>query len=221
MQLAHYIDHSYLRPDCTEQVIDRLIEEAGTYGFKSICIPPMYLKYAGEKSEGRSFLLCTVAGFPIGYDHVEAKLASLERSADLGANEVDVVINLSAVKTGHWSVTKSELAALYDAARDRSITLKCIIEAQLLTEAEIMHICEISNELKLPFVKTSTGFFGDPVREDTVKLLRRHLEPGIKIKASGGINNYNEAMKMIRAGADRLGCSKSVAIVRETMQDKE
>jgi deoxyribose-phosphate aldolase len=218
MQLAQYIDHSYLRPDCTEQVIDRLIAEARTYGFKSICIPPMYLNYAREHSDDRSFLLCTVAGFPIGYDHVEAKLASLERSADLGADEVDVVINLSAVKTGHWSVTKSELAALHEAAIKRSVTLKCIIEAQLLTESEIMHICEISNELKLPFVKTSTGFFGDPVREETVKLLRRHLEPGIQIKASGGINSYNEAMKMIRAGADRLGCSKSVAIVKQTMQ---
>ncbi len=218
MQLAQYIDHSYLRPDCTENVIDQLIAEAKTYGFKSICIPPMYLNYAREQSEGRAFLLCTVAGFPIGYDHVEAKLASLYRSADLGANEVDVVTNLSAVKTGHWSVLKAELTALNEAALERSITLKCIIEAQLLTETEIMHICEISNELKLQFVKTSTGFFGDPVREDTIKLLRRHLEPGIRIKASGGINNYSQAMKMIRAGADRLGCSKSVAIVKETMQ---
>ncbi len=221
MQLAQYIDHSYLRPDCTEQVIDRLINESMTYGFKAICIPPMYLQYAREHAEERSFLLCTVAGFPIGYDHVEAKLASLQRSAALGADEVDVVINLSAIKTGHWSITKSELTALRDNALQCSVTLKCIIEAQLLTESEIMHICEISNELKLSYVKTSTGFFGDPVREETIKLLRRHLEPGIRIKASGGINDYNEAMKMIRAGADRLGCSKSVSIVKGTMQSFE
>ncbi len=219
MQLAQYIDHSYLRPDCTEQIIDQLIEEAITYGFKSICIPPMHLHYAREHAEERSFLLCTVAGFPIGYDHVEAKLASLHRSADLSADEIDVVINLSAVKTGHWVLAKSELSALHDAALERSVTLKCIIEAQLLSESEIMHICEISNELKLQYVKTSTGFFGDPVREDTIKLLRRHLEPGTQIKASGGINRYHEAMKMIRAGADRLGCSKSVAIVKETMPE--
>lgn len=83
-----------------------------------------------------------------------------------------------------------------------------------------MHICEISNELQLQYVKTSTGFFGDPIREDTIKLLRRHLDPTIRIKASGGINNYNQAMKMIRAGADRLGCSQSVAIVQETSQDQ-
>jgi len=220
MQLAHYIDHSYLRPDCTEQIINRLIEETKTYGFKAICIPPMYLQYAREQSGERSFLLCTVAGFPIGYDHVEAKLASLRRSADLGADEVDVVINLSAVKTGHWELTREELTALHEAAAEREVTLKCIIEAQLLTEDEIMHICEISNELKLPFVKTSTGFFGDPVREDTIKLLRRHLDPDIRIKASGGINSYHQAMKMIRAGADRLGCSQSVAIVKETIQDQ-
>ena len=107
----------------------------------------MYLNYAQEQSKERSFLLCTVAGFPIGYDHVEAKLASLHRSADLGADEVDVVINLSAVKTGHWAVTKSELASIHEAAIERSVTLKCIIEAQLLTEDEIMQLCEISNEL--------------------------------------------------------------------------
>ncbi len=221
MQLAHYIDHTYLKPDCTEQMIDRLIEESKEYGFKSICIPPMYLQYAKVHSGERSFLLCTVAGFPIGYDHVEAKLASLKRSAEIGADEVDVVINLSAVKTGHWKLTRQELSALAETAGEHNVTLKCIIEAQLLTEDEIMHICEISNELKLPFVKTSTGFFGDPVREDTVKLLRRHLDPSIKIKASGGITNYHQAMKMIRAGADRLGCSQSVAIVKETNQEPQ
>lgn len=219
MQLAHYIDHTYLRPDCSEGHIDRLIAETKEYGFRSVCIPPMYLHYAREQAGERSFLLCTVAGFPIGYDHVEAKLASLHRSADLGAEEVDVVINLSAVKTGHWDLTRNEMNLLHDAAVTRGITLKCIIEAQLLTEHEIMHICEISNEVGLHFVKTSTGFFGDPVREDTVKLLRRHLNPTIRIKASGGISNYHQAMKMIRAGADRLGCSQSVAIVKETIPE--
>ena len=220
MQLAHYIDHSYLRPDCNEKIIDRLVAETKEYGFKAICIPPMYLQYAKEQSGERSFLLCTVAGFPIGYDHVEAKLASLKRSAELGADEVDMVINLSAVKTGHWNLTKDELKAMHESAADRGVTLKCIIEAQLLTEDEIMHICEISNELKLQFVKTSTGFFGDPIREETIKLLRRHLDPTIQIKASGGINRYHQAVKMIRAGADRLGCSQSVAIVKETIQEQ-
>ena len=218
MQLAHNIDHTYLKPDCTEKVIDRIIAESKEYGFKSICIPPMYLQYARDKAGERSFLLCTVAGFPIGYDHVEAKLASLRRSAALGAEEVDAVINLSAVKTGHWELTRQELTALNDTAKNSNVVLKCIIEAQLLSEDEIMRICEISNELRLPFVKTSTGFFGDPVREDTVRLLRRHLDPSIQIKASGGISTYNQATKMIRAGADRLGCSQSVAIVKENTQ---
>lgn len=219
MQLAHYIDHSYLRPDCNEEIIDRLISESIAYGFKAICIPPMYLQYAREKSGDAAFLFCTVAGFPIGYDHMEAKLASLRRSADLGAHEVDVVINLSAVKTGHWTLTKKEMTSLHETAVERNVTLKCIVEAQLLSEDEIMHICEISNELQLHFVKTSTGFFGDPVREDTVRLLRRHLDPAIKIKASGGINRYHQAVKMIRAGADRIGCSQSVAIVKETITE--
>lgn len=219
MQLAHYIDHSYLRPDGNEAIIDRMIEETRAYGFKALCIPPMYLEYARNKAENRNFLLCTVAGFPIGYDHVEAKLASLRRSADLGADEIDVVINLSAVKTGHWDLTRNELKELHETAGERGVTLKCIIEAQLLTEDEIMHVCEISNDLRLEYVKTSTGFFGDPVREEIIRLLRRHLDPAIKIKASGGINRYHQAVKMIRAGADRLGCSNSVAIVQETLKD--
>jgi len=220
MQLAQYIDHTYLRPDCTELIIDRLISEANEYGFKSICIPPMYLQYAKVHAEVRSFLLCTVAGFPIGYDHIDAKLASLRKSADLGAEEIDVVMNLSAAKTNHWKLTRQEMTALHEAALECNVTLKCIIEAQLLSEDEIMHMCEIANEVRPEFIKTSTGFFGDPVREDTVKLLRRHLDPSIKLKASGGITSYRQAMKMIRAGADRLGCSQSVSIVKETNQDQ-
>jgi len=219
MQLAQYIDHSYLKPDCTEAIIDRLIMETRECGFKAICIPPMYLQYAQEHASERNFLLCTVAGFPIGYDHVSAKLASIKRSAELGANEVDVVINLSAVKTGHFDFTKRELTAFHETGKECGITIKCIIEAQLLNEDEILKICDISNELGLDFVKTSTGFFGEPVKEEIVRLLRRHLNPSIRIKASGGINQYAQAVKMIRAGADRLGCSQSVNIVKETVQN--
>lgn len=218
MQLAHYIDHTYLRPDCSEEIIDRLINDAHEFGFKAICIPPMYLQYAKVHAEQRNFLLCTVAGFPIGYDHIDAKLASLRKSADLGAEEIDAVINLSSVKTGHWKMTRQEMTALHESAQECNVTLKCIVEAQLLTEDEIMRICEIANEVKPEFIKTSTGFFGDPVREDTIKLLRRHLDPAIKLKASGGIASYRHATLMIRAGADRLGCSQSVAIIQETNQ---
>ena len=217
MHLAQYIDHTYLKPDCTEMMIDRLIEESREYGFKAICIPPMYLQYAKEKAGERNFLLCTVAGFPIGYDHVSAKLTSIRRSAELGADEVDVVINLSAVKTSHFEYTKREMTALHETGKECGITIKCIIEAQLLTEEEILQICDISNELSLDFVKTSTGFFGEPVKEDIIRLLRRHLNPSIHLKASGGINNYAKAVQMIRAGADRLGCSQSVSIIKETV----
>jgi deoxyribose-phosphate aldolase len=215
MQIAQYIDHSYLKPDCTEVIIDRLIAEAREYGFKAICIPPMYLQYAKEKAEERNFLLCTVAGFPIGYDHVASKIASISRSAELGADEVDVVINLSAIKTSHFDFTKRELTAINETGKERGVTIKCIIEAQLLTQEEILRICDISNELNLEYVKTSTGFFGDPVQEEIVRLLRRHLNPTTRIKVSGGIHQYVQALQMIRAGADRIGCTQSVSIVKE------
>jgi deoxyribose-phosphate aldolase len=217
MQLASYIDHSYLRPDCTEDMIDQLLAEANTYGFKAVCIPPMYLDYAVRKTESRSFLFCTVAGFPIGYDHIAAKLASIKRSAELGADEVDVVINLSAVKTAHWDFTRREMQSLLETSRDCGVLLKFIIEAQLLLEDEILRLCEISNELGVAYVKSSTGFFGEPVHADTVKLLRRHLDPSIQIKASGGITTFHQALSMIRAGADRLGCSQSVQIVKDSI----
>jgi deoxyribose-phosphate aldolase len=219
MQIAPYIDHTYLKPDCTEVIIDRLMEEASKYGFKAICIPPMYVEYAKEKAGDRNFLLCTVAGFPIGYDHESAKLASIRRSAEVGADEVDVVINLSAIKNGHFNLTKREMTAFHETGKACGITMKYIIEAQLLTEEELLRICDISNELGLDFVKTSTGFFGEPVKEDIVRLLRKHLNPSIHIKASGGISQYFQAVNMIRAGADRLGCSQGVNMVKETVQD--
>ncbi|HJW28752.1 MAG TPA: deoxyribose-phosphate aldolase [Saprospiraceae bacterium] len=214
MELATYIDHTYLRPDCTSTIMDRIMAEAAEYGFKAICIPPIYVPYVKEKSGPRKYLLCTVAGFPIGYDHTEAKTASLRKSAALGAEEVDVVINLSNVKSGYWTETKSEMQALHETAGQCRVTLKCIIEAQLLTNDEILQICEISNALGLNYVKTSTGFFGDPVSVDKVKLLRQHLLPAIRIKASGGINQYQQAIELIQAGADRLGCSQSINIVK-------
>lgn len=216
MQLAKYIDHTYLRPDCTEERIDRVISEAQAYEFKAICIPPMYVPYVAQRVEVRSFLVCTVAGFPVGYDHTEAKIASLRRSAELGADEVDVVMSVAAVKAGLWQYVRREMRALVEAASASGVTLKCIIEAQLLTDDEIARICEAGNEAKVPFMKTSTGFFGDPVTEDAVKLMRRHLDPEIKIKVSGGISTHAQALKMIRAGADRLGCSQSLAVINAT-----
>ncbi len=215
MQLASYIDHTYLKPDCSFGILDRLMEEARLHGFKAICIPPSFLPYAKEKAGMRSFLLCTVAGFPIGYDHLEAKLTSLQTSAHLGAEEVDVVINLSAVKTGNWDYIQEEMITLRDAAAEHKVTLKYIIEAQLLTEEEIRKICLLSNEVRLPFVKTSTGFFGEPVRVETVRLMRENLLPAVQLKVSGGITSYAQAIAMVEAGANRLGCSQSVRIVTE------
>lgn len=213
MQLAKYIDHTYLRPDCTEETVDRLISEAQSYDFKAICVPPMFVPYVAQRVELRSFLLCTVAGFPIGYDHTEAKVISMRRSAESGADEVDVVMSVAAVKTGLWNHVRREMHTLAEAAAAAGITLKCIIEAPLLTDDEIARICEIGNETKVPFMKTSTGFFGDPVREETVRLMRRHLDPSIRLKVSGGITTHAQALKMIRAGADRLGCSQSLAVI--------
>lgn len=213
MQLAQYIEHSYLRPDCHEQMIERLISETQAYSFKAICIPPMYLPYVHDLVAERTFLLVTVAGFPIGYDHVGAKIASISESAQIGVDEIDVVLNLSAIKTGHWNFVRNEIQALSEISEKTGVGLKYILETEWMTEDEIMRICELSNSLKVNFIKTSTGFFGEAVKEETIKLLRRHLDPHIKIKASGGVSTYQQAVKLIRAGADRIGSSHGVEIL--------
>lgn len=213
MQLAPYIEHSYLRPDCHEEIIEKLISEAQAYAFKGICIPPMYLPYVHELVAERTFTLVTVAGFPIGYDHVSAKLASIEESVRIGVDEIDVVLNLSAIKTGHWNYVTNEMIALNDVSVNSGVVLKYILETQWMDENEILRICELCNLLKVQFVKTSTGFFGGAANEETIKLLRRHLDPQIKIKAAGGISTYRQAINLIRAGADRIGSSHGVEIV--------
>lgn len=212
-QLASIIDHTYLKPDCTYAHIDQVIREANEYGFAAICIPPMFVQYAAEKSASRNFKLCTVMGFPIAYDHEASKVMSFYQSIENGAQEIDIVNCLSHVKSELWRKIEDDLVAFKTLSLQNGITLKWIIETSLLTLDEMKRMCDICNEVEPDFVKTSTGFFGAPVTPEVVVFLRKHLRSSIQIKASGGIQTYTQAMSMVDAGADRLGCSQSVQIV--------
>lgn len=215
MVLGKYIDHTNLRPDCTEEAITQLCNEAKDHHFFAVCVPPYFLSQAIKELMDSPVNTATVIGFPIGYDHTQAKEASMLKSIHLGVDELDVVINVAAVKSGHWSYVRKELSLYNAIAQDNGKALKVILETGLLTHEEIIHLCGLCNEEQPAFVKTSTGFFGEGATTEVVRLMRRNLSSGIRIKASGGIRDYSAALHLIRSGADRLGCSSSVRIVSE------
>ena len=215
MNIAHYIDHTILKPDTTEDQIIQLCDEAKEHRFHSVCIPPYYLTLAKNELMDFPIATTTVIGFPIGYDHIQAKESSILKSIHSGADELDIVLNVSAVKSGHWNYIRKEMHVYKSLAHEYRKTVKFILETGLLTNQEIIDLCGLCNDDPPDFVKTSTGFFGEGVTMDVIKLLRRNLKANLKIKASGGIKDYTTALQLIRSGADRLGCSSSVAILKE------
>ncbi len=216
MVIGQYIDHTNLRPDCDEEAITQLCNEAKEHYFFAVCMPPYFLSQAKKELIDSPVATATVIGFPIGFDHIQAKEASMLKSIHLGVDELDVVINVAAIKSGHWAYTRKELNLYNSIARDHDKTLKVIFETGLLTHEEIIHLCGLCNEEQPAFVKTSTGFFGTGATTEVIKLMRRNLRNEIRIKASGGIRDYSAALHLIRSGADRLGCSSSVKIIEES-----
>lgn len=212
MNIVQYIDHTNLKPDCDEESIKQLCNEAKEYEFFAVCVPPYFLHQARTELIDTEVKVATVIGFPIGYDHIQAKESSILKSIQSGADELDVVLNVAAVKSNHWSYVRKELSVYNSLAKEYGKKLKVIFETGLLTDEEIIHICGLCNEEQPAFVKTSTGFFGGGANNDVVKLMRRNLRANILIKASGGIRDYGSALHLIRSGADRIGCSASVEI---------
>lgn len=212
MDINKIIDHTLLQPDTPVSEIKRLCREAKENEFCAVCVPPMYVVTAKQELQGSSVRVATVIGFPYGYASTMAKVEDIKRAIEEGADEVDVVINLGAVKSGQWNVVSADVDRMVTAIRLRGKQIKVIVETALLSDAELEKICEICNQAKPDFVKTSTGTRGGAT-EFHVRSLRRQLDPEIKIKASGGIRNYDVAKQMIDAGADRIGTSSGLAIV--------
>jgi deoxyribose-phosphate aldolase len=217
MNIAQYIDHTNLKPDCDEDAIHQLCDEAKEHNFYSVCVPPYFLDLAKQELLDFPAKTATVIGFPIGYDHIQAKESSILKSIQSGVDELDVVLNVAAIKSSHWSYIQKELSVFNSLAVEYDKLLKVIFETGLLTHDEIEHVCGLCNEEEPAFVKTSTGFFGEGANTEIIKLMRRNLRTNIKIKASGGIREYGAALQLIRSGADRLGCSASVKIVAESL----
>jgi deoxyribose-phosphate aldolase len=209
--LARYIEHTNLSPTLTIQQIDQLVEEAKQYNFLGICVPPFWVKRAQREIGKEKILLVTVAGFPLGYSMTETKLDEIKRAIDNGADEIDVVWNLTSFKTGiPW--TKIEIAKCSKLAHDYQKVLKVIIETAYLNADEIVEACKLCVDAGADFVKTSTGFAPSGATVEDIKLMKKSIPNNVGIKASGGIKTKVQAVELIEAGADRIGTSSGKII---------
>jgi deoxyribose-phosphate aldolase len=215
MNIAHLIDHTLLKPTALLAEVEQLCSEAKQHGFAAVCVPPNFVKKAKAYIAGSEVKLATVIGFPFGYNAIEAKLAETLLALVDGADELDMVINLSALKNNDWSYLANELNHLLPVILGKEKVCKIIIETGLLTDKEIIQCCQLYGVSGIHFLKTSTGYAEKGASVEAVALLKQYLPPQVQIKASGGIRNYAFARQLVEAGATRLGCSASVAIIQE------
>lgn len=213
MQLNQYIDHTILKPTTLVSDIEKLCAEARQYGFAAACVPPPFVKKTKELLEGSGVKACTVIGFPFGYSAVEAKLAEVLLAIVDGVDEIDIVINLIALKNNDWEYLANEINHLLPIIKEKGKVVKIIIESGILTDDEIIKCCELYGAAGIDYLKTSTGYEEKGATVHAVELFKKHLPPGTGIKASGGIRDDAFARQLVDAGATRLGCSASVAIV--------
>lgn len=212
MNIATYIEHTNLSPQLTIGDIDKLVDEARQHKFLGVCVPPFWVRRAFRERGEAKIILVTVAGFPLGYNMTETKLDEIKRAIDNGADEIDLVWNITSFKTGiPW--TKIEVAKSAKLAHDHQRLLKVIIETSYLSDMEIQDACKLCADAGADFVKTSTGFSAHGATVEHVSLMRRSLPAGVGIKASAGIKTYEHAVALIEAGASRIGTSSGIAIV--------
>ena len=215
MDIAKYIDHTILKPEATVEEVKKLCKEAKEYNFASVCVNGCYAALVSTELAGSDVKTCVVVGFPLGAMTKEAKAFETTDAINNGANEIDMVINVGALKDKNYDLLKEEIEAVVNAAKGKAI-VKVIIETCLLTDQEKIKVCEISKEAKADFVKTSTGFSSGGATKEDIALMRKTVGPDLGVKASGGVRDYKTAMDMINAGASRIGASAGIAIVSES-----
>ncbi len=218
MNINRYIDHTILKPTTTLEDIKNLCMQCVEYDFAAACVPPPYVKVAKQFLGATNTLVATVIGFPFGYSAIEAKVAETVLAIVDGADELDVVINISAIKNNDWEYLEKEIANLMYIIREKKKVIKVIIESGVLTDEEIVKCCQLYSKYGVDFVKTSTGYAEKGATLEAVKLMRANLPDNIQIKASGGIRTFAFAKELINAGATRIGASASVAIVKESKE---
>jgi deoxyribose-phosphate aldolase len=215
--IARYIDHTLLRPDATFDQVTKLCQEAAEYGFASVCINPCYVRHCATLLRGSSVKVCTVIGFPLGANATETKALEARRAIREGATEIDMVINVGALKSGRDELVYRDIRAVVEACLDGGAICKVILETALLTDEEKVRACEAARRARADFVKTSTGFGpGGATAEDVALMSRAVSGTKMGVKAAGGIRSLQDAEQMIRAGATRIGASAGVRIVKES-----
>lgn len=214
--VASYIDHTLLKPDATEQEVVTLCQEAKEFHFASVCVNPGWVSLCAKLLRGTSVKVCTVIGFPLGATTSAVKAFEARRAIREGAGEIDMVINVGAVKSGNYDLVYQDIREVCAAVHESRALLKVIIETALLTDEEKVASCLLAKEAKADFVKTSTGFASGGATLRDVAIMRATVGPEIGVKASGGIRSYLDAVGMIEAGATRIGASAGVRIVSES-----
>ncbi len=212
--LSHMIDHTILKPAASQSEIAELCFEAKKYHFISVCVNPSYVSLCADLLKDSDVLVCTVVGFPLGATSTDAKVFETQKTIRDGAKEVDMVINIGALKSRDYETVLNDIAAIARACHAGGAILKVIIEAALLTDEEKVIACQLSRVAGADFVKTSTGFGPGGATAEDVALMRRVVGPSMGVKAAGGIRTYDDAQKMIAAGASRIGASASVKILQ-------
>lgn len=218
--VAGLIDHTLLKADATKEQVRVLCEEAKEYHFASVCVNPTWVKYASELLTGSDVKVCTVIGFPLGATTTETKAFETKDAIANGAHEVDMVINIGALKDKDDELVEKDIRAVAAAATGKALS-KVIIETSLLTEEEKVRACELAVKAGADYVKTSTGFSTGGATPEDVALMRKTVGPDIGVKASGGVRNTEDAQKVIEAGATRIGASAGVSIVKGLTADSD
>ncbi len=209
--IAALIDHTVLKAETSQKQVETICEEAITYSFAAVCVNPTFVEFVSKKLKNSSVKTCTVVGFPLGANTTEIKVKETQIAIGQGAQEIDMVINLDKLKAGNHQFVEKEIKSVVDASEGAIV--KVIIEACFLNENEKKMACELSKAAGAHFVKTSTGFGSGGATVADIKLMRQVVGNELKIKASGGIRSFSDAKALIEAGADRIGCSSSIAII--------
>lgn len=209
-----YIEHTNLKTDLIDRDIDRLIDEAKAYQFKGVCVPPFWVKKVSRELLETEMQVVTVIGFPLGYQRTESKIKEIELAIEDGADELDLVMNVSAFKSGmNWP--KIEMAKATKVAHDNNKLLKVIVETALLSTDELVKISKVVSDAGVDFIKTSTGFSTRGANVRDITIMKENVSANVGIKASGGIKTYKQLDELVVAGAERIGTSAGVAIMKE------
>ncbi|MDE3734281.1 deoxyribose-phosphate aldolase [Streptococcus suis] len=217
MKLNKYIDHTILKPETTQEQVEKILAEAKEYDFASVCVNPTWVALAAESLKDSDLKVCTVIGFPLGANTPAVKAFETKDAISNGADEIDMVINIGALKTGNYDLVLEDIKAVVAASGDKLV--KVIIEACLLTDDEKVKACQLSQEAGADYVKTSTGFSTGGATVADVALMRKTVGPDMGVKASGGARSYEDAIAFIEAGASRIGASSGVAIMNGAQAD--